>query len=231
MTERYAIYAVPPADQPLWRMASAWLGRDPESGTESLPDLPPWLAHARWREITGDARHYGFHGTLKPPMALASGATPDGLDAALSLFAADVPPLPPLALQVSTIGGFVALLPREASAALNRLAGLAVEQFDKFRAPATAAELAHRRRAPLSARQEANLIRWGYPYLFDDYRFHMTLTGYLPETERGPVEAYLSDLLAPALAHPMPLTLALFVQNTRQTPFRLVRRLPLGAPS
>jgi len=231
MTERYAIYAVPPADQPLWRMASAWLGRDAESETESLPDLPPWLARPRWREITGDARHYGFHGTLKPPMALAGGRTPDGLVAALSLFAAESPPLPPLALQVSTIGGFVALLPRAPSAALNRLADLAVERFDQFRAPATEAELARRRQVPLSARQEANLTRWGYPYLFDDYRFHMTLTGRLPETERGPVGAYLSDLLAPALAHTVALTLALFVQDRRETPFRLVRRFRLGAPS
>jgi len=231
MNVRYAIYAVPPADQPLWRMASTWLGRDPETGSEMLPDLPLWLARTRWREITGDARHYGFHGTLKPPMALASGRTPDGLDAALSLFASEFPALPPLGLRVATIGGFLALVPREPSAALKRLADLAVERFDRFRAPSAEADLTRRRQVPLSTRQEENLTRWGYPYVFDEYRFHMTLTSRLPDTERGRVAAYLSDLLAPALAHPIPMTIALFAQDQRETPFRLVRRIRLGAAS
>jgi putative phosphonate metabolism protein len=231
MNVRYAIYAVPPVDQPLWRMASTWLGRDPESGTEVLPDLPLWLGRERWREITGDARHYGFHGTLKPPMALANGRTPDGLDAALSLFASESAALPPLTLQVAAIGGFLALVPREASPALKRLADLAVERFDRFRAPPSEADLARRRQVPLSTRQEENLSRWGYPYVFDEYRFHMTLTSRLPDAERARVAAHLSDFLAPALALPVTLTMALFSQERREAPFRLVRRLRLGAKS
>jgi hypothetical protein len=31
--------------------------------------------------------------------------------------------------------------------------------------------------AGLNQSQVANLDRWGYPYLFADFRFHMTLTG------------------------------------------------------
>ncbi len=231
MSVRYAIYAVPPADQPLWRMASTWLGRDPETGAEAVPDLPLWLARERWREITGDARHYGFHGTLKPPMALAGGRTPDGLDAALSLFASEFATLPPVGLQVAAIGGFLALVPREPSAALKRLADLAVERFDRFRASPTEAEFARRRQVPLSTRQEENLARWGYPYVFDEYRFHMTLTTRLPDTERVRVQAYLADLLAPALVDATPLTMALFTQDRREAPFRLVRRFRLGAAS
>jgi putative phosphonate metabolism protein len=229
MNVRYAIYAVPPVDQPLWRMASTWLGRDPQAGGESLPNLPLWLTRERWREITKDARHYGFHGTLKPPMALAGGRTPDGLDAALSLFASDFAALPPLGLQVATIGGFLALVPREPSAALKRLADLAVERFDRFRAPSTEEELARRRQVPLSTRQEEYLARWGYPYVFDEYRFHMTLTSRLPDAERVRVAAHLSDFLAPALVQPTLLTMALFVQDRPETPFRLVRRFRLGA--
>jgi putative phosphonate metabolism protein len=231
MSVRYAIYAVPPAEHPLWRTASTWLGREPESGVEALPDLPLWLGRDRWREITREPRHYGFHGTLKPPMALAGGRTSDGLAAALSLFASEFNALPPLALQVATIGGFLALVPREPSAPLKRLADLAVERFDRFRAPSTPEELARRRQVPLSTRQEEYLARWGYPYVFDEYRFHMTLTSRLPDAERVRVASYLVDLLAPALAQPVSLTLALFAQNDRETPFQLVRRLRLGAAS
>jgi putative phosphonate metabolism protein len=228
MNVRYAIYAVPPVDQPLWRMASTWLGRDPLAGIEAVPDLPLWLARERWREITKDARHYGFHGTLKPPMTLAGGRTRDALDAALSQFASDFAALPPLGLQVATIGGFLALVPREPSAALKRLADLAVERFDRFRAPSTEDELTRRRQQPLSTRQEEYLARWGYPYVFDEYRFHMTLTSRLPDAERTRVAAHLSDYLAPALAQPTPLTMALFVQDHQETPFRLARRFRLG---
>jgi putative phosphonate metabolism protein len=229
MNVRYAIYAVPPVDQPLWRMASTWLGRDPQAGSEAMPDLPLWLARERWREITKDARHYGFHGTLKPPMALAGGRTRDGLEAALSQFASDFAALPPLGLQVATIGGFLALVPREPPAALKRLADLAVERFDRFRAPSTEDELARRRQEPLSTRQEEYLTRWGYPYVFDEYRFHMTLTSRLPDAERVRVAAHLSDFLAPALVQPTLLTMALFVQDRPETPFRLARRFRLGA--
>ena len=228
LSVRYAIYAVPPADRPLWRLASTWLGRDPDTGTEAPPELPLWLARDRWRDLTRDARHYGFHGTLKPPMTLAGGRTPDGLDAALSQFASEQAALPPLALQVATLGGFLALVPREPSAALKRLADLAVERFDRFRAPSTETELARRRQVPLSTRQEEYLSRWGYPYVFDEYRFHMTLTARLPDTDRPRIAAYLADLLAPALAQPTALNMALFVQDGRETPFRLARRFRLG---
>ena len=231
MTVRYAIYAVPPADSPLWRMACTWLGRDPETGAEALPALPLWLARERWRQVTQEPRLYGFHGTLKPPMSLASGRTIDGLAAALSQFASETPALPPLALHVAAIGGFLALVPREPSVPLKRLADLAVERFDRFRAPPTPAELARRRQVPLSTRQEEYLSRWGYPYVFDEYRFHMTLTGRLPDPERPRVAALLTELLAPALAQPIALTMALFAQTDRELPFSLARRLRLGAAS
>jgi len=229
MSVRYAIYAVTPAEQPLWRLASTWLGRDTESGAEGTPVLPRWLAAERWREITADARHYGFHGTLKPPMALAGGRTQEGLDAALALFASEQPALPPLMLQVATLAGFLALVPRDPAPALVKLAGLAVERFDRFRAPATPAEVAKRRQVPLSTRQEEYLARWGYPYVFDEYRFHMTLTSRLPDAERVRVSSYLTDLLAPALFQPVQLSVALFAQDSREAPFHRVRRLRLGA--
>ncbi len=212
-------------------MAASWLGRDPESGIEAVPDLPLWLPRERWRDITRDARHYGFHGTLKPPMVLADGRTVDGLDAALAQFASEISGLPPLPLQVAAIGGFLALLPREPAPALKRLADLAVERFDRFRAPSTPAELARRRQVPLSTRQEEYLSRWGYPYVFDEYRFHMTLTSRLPDAERPRIAAYLADLLAPALEQPVPLTMALFTQAQAEAPFQLTRRLRLKAAS
>ena len=48
-----------------------------------------------------------------------------------------------------------------------------------FARPPGAAELERRRKAGLSAAQEKMLLRWGYPYVLDEFRFHLTLTGRL----------------------------------------------------
>jgi hypothetical protein len=49
----------------------------------------------------------------------------------------------------------------------------------------SAAERARRVAAGLNQSMIGNLDRWGYPYLFADFRFHMTLTGPLPDPGRA----------------------------------------------
>jgi hypothetical protein len=45
-------------------------------------------------------------------------------------------------------------------------------------APLSSDELARRRRkGALSIQEDALLVRWGYPYVLDRYRFHLSLTG------------------------------------------------------
>ena len=78
------------------------------------------------------------------------------------------------------------------------LAQACVETFEPFRAPLAEEELARRRAVPLSARQEANLERWGYPYVAEDFRFHMTLTARLFGAELSAVEAALAPAVAEA---------------------------------
>src|SRR3546814_16854276 len=68
-----------------------------------------------------------------------------------------------------------------------------VRAFDRFRAPPSETALARRRAAGLSARQEANLQAWGYPYVMEDFRLHFTLTGRItdpaqPDILRRPLE-------------------------------------------
>jgi putative phosphonate metabolism protein len=222
-TPRYALYAAPAADHPLWIAAASWLGRNPEADTAWQPGRPDWLAVERWQEITADPRLYGFHGTLKPPFALAADASPAALTDALKHFAASVE-LPPVPLTVAALSGFLAVVPARPVPALTALADRCVEAFDRFRAPPDQAELARRRQSGLSATQEQHLLRWGYPYVFDQFRYHMTLTGRLREPERSQLQAWLAEHLAPTLAAPVPLQLALFAQADRGQPFRLLHR-------
>lgn len=231
-TGRWAVYYAPPADHPLWHLGTSWLGRDPETGRPLVRPacgLDPGSVAA----LTGSPARYGFHATLKPPFALAAGRSPDDLSAAVAALAArhapfDAPPVRP-----ATIGGFRALVLSAACPAMDALAAGCVRELDGFRAPPPEEETARRRAAGLTRRQEELLQRWGYPYVMEEFRFHMTLTDSLTDVLAGPgtaaVDAVLDDLFGPLAGLPLPVRdIALFHQGDRSGPFRLVARFPLN---
>lgn len=226
---RYAIYFAPTPDEPLARFARGWLGRDPESGEMYRQPVIPDISAKRLDEITADPRHYGFHGTLKAPFPLVSGKTEDDLVAAVSVFAAGWRAFRLDGLTLKAIGRFLALVPSEASPALEDLAADCVRTFDRFRALASAEELTRRRAAGLSPRQDEYLMRWGYPYVLEEFRFHLTLTGSLDELEHSVVKRKLEELTASFCAVPLVIRdLAIFTQDDRAAPFRVLARLPLA---
>ena len=124
-------------------------------------------------------RRYGFHATLKPPFRLAEGADAAGLDAAAARGGGGFAPFA-LRLRLGWLGGFLALVPEAAPPELAALAAACVTRARRLPGAAGAAELARRRAAGLDAVEAENLRRWGYPYVLDRFRFHMTLTGPVP---------------------------------------------------
>ena len=177
-------------------------------------------------EVTADARVYGFHATLKPPMRLTQGwaafiADVEALADRLAPF--DLP-----ALQVADLSGFLALRETAPCPALHALADACVEALDPHRAPHTPAELARRRRGGLSDREEALLTRWGYPAVFETWRFHMTLTRRLSDAERPAWREAAEAHLAPASAVQRRVEdICVFTQPAPNAPFRLARRVGL----
>lgn len=226
---RYAIYFAPPRAHPLWHAGCALLGRDPESGDgHPLPALAG-VNPARVGAITEEARRYGWHGTLKPPFALADGTTAAGLHDALTSFAASRTPFPMPRLVLAPLSGFLAVIPAEPSEALATLAADCVRAFDGFRKPPSDAELSRRRRAGLTEEEEQNLSRWGYPYVMDRFRFHMTLTCRLDEPERSVVATAMAPHLADALAVPLMVDgVALYAEPAPGAPFVLLTRYGFG---
>ncbi|MCS0502411.1 DUF1045 domain-containing protein [Ancylobacter mangrovi] len=226
---RYAVYYAPPAQSPLWRFGSSVLGYDAETGEEcALPALRRFDAE-RWREITSEPRRYGFHGTLKAPFRLADGRSESELEAACTRFAAARAPFACTGIQLAVLGRFLALRTVTPCAALDRLAAGAVTAFDDFRAPMSEAEREKRLRAPLTPRQQDQLARWGYPYVLDDFRFHMTLTGGLDEEERGLAEAELAAHLAGSGADGPLIVSEVALYKQENGPFRLIGRYPFGS--
>ena len=58
------------------------------------------------------------------------------------------------------------------------------QPFDSFRAPLSAGDRERRVSAGLTPLQMELLDRWGYPYVLDQFQFHMTLAGPAPEEQR-----------------------------------------------
>ena len=220
---RIALYYAPETDDPLHQCASAWLGRDAVSGAE-VPQ--PAIAGVDIAEVTADARGYGFHATLKPPFRVQG-----DIQAALATagkFAARTAPftLPPL--QITDLDGFLALRESAPCPALHALADGAVTALDAHRAPATEAEIARRKPEKLSPRQREYLAAWGYPYVFAEWRFHMTLTRRLTPAEKAIILPAVTEALgdAPAIAR-MVTDICIFAQAAPGAPFTILERLKL----
>ena len=190
MDARYAIYFVPPQESELYRFGASVLGTD--CYTDEVVAFPA-SAGSGWAEATREPRRYGFHATLKAPFRLARGTTESDLIAVVRAFAQRQPPVDAGVLQVTELGSFIALVPDRPWAVLNQLAAACVREFDRFRAPMTTEERDRRLLAPLSARQIGQVDAWGYPFVFDDFRFHMTLTGPMPDGARKAALDWLSS--------------------------------------
>ena len=227
---RYAIYYAAVPGSELDRFGSnllgydAWRGEDlpfPDGVAERIPD---------WRDLTQDPRKYGFHATLKAPLALAEDKTEAELVTACAAFADTPRSIPIIKPVVNSISGFIAVIPAERSVELERLAGDCVSAFDGFRAPLTPEDRARRNPSRLTPRQRDYLDRWGYPYVMEEFRFHMTLTGRLDDTRREPILAMLRDRFAAiGLARLAIDAIALFRQNNANSRFRILDHWKLRA--
>lgn len=207
---RYAIYWAPSADHPVARMAAEWFA------------APEAQAH------TEDPRRYGLHATLKPPFRPA--VPLDRLVERFDGFCSGRRPflLPPLRL--AAIGRFLALVPAQRSPELHALADACVTELDDLRLPADEAEIAKRRGAGLPPRQDEYLLRWGYPYVLEEFRFHVTLTGRLSDADRAWIEPRLAEAARAFGEDPVPVEeLCLFEEPALGAPFREIRRTRLGA--
>lgn len=233
---RYAIYFAPDTASPLWRFGSGVLGYDAATGAAIPPLLPPGYGAESWAAATADPRKYGFHATLKAPFELAQGRTEGELTSAMETFARTREAVPLGRCRVGTIpssenGGFVAMMPDEPPAGLATLERAIVTELDPFRAPLTEADRARRRPERLSERQRDHLDRYGYPYIFEEFRFHMTLTGRL-DAPKPVADALQAMADAGGVAKMLVLDrLALFRQDDGGSRFRIMSTVMLAGPA
>ena len=226
---RVAVYFAPSPDTVLWQAGSQWLGRCASTGAVfDMPEVPGVSTQLR-RELTAEPRRYGFHATLKPPFRLQHGLGLDGVLQEIHRLCNDIEPftLPPL--RVAMLGDFLALRPEGDNRLADAVAAGCVTSLQPLAAPLYADELARRRRHPLTPEQDSLLQRWGYPWVLDQYRFHLSLTSSLSTYSEAQRAALLQA--AEAVFHPLPAcrfdSIAVFVEPRAGDDFVLTDRLEL----
>ncbi|MBU3028704.1 DUF1045 domain-containing protein [Paracoccus marinaquae] len=218
---RYAIYYT--ATGPLAEFGAVWLGWD--IARSRAFEVRP----ARIEALTRSPRRYGFHATLKPPFRLAPDSSEAALLADLRDLAAALEPVSLQGgLQLALLDGFPALVPSAPAPGLHDLAARIVRDLDQHRAPPTPEERARRAPERLTAAQRALLDRWGYPWVMDQFRFHMTLGDRMTAPEAEILLATLAPELAPLLPDPHPVDAITLAGEDEAGSFHQIARVPLG---
>jgi hypothetical protein len=222
---RYAIYYAPEPGSPLHAFGQSWFSEDP-SNASIVTALNP----ERIKMLSENSRRYGFHGTLKPPFGLNPASNLDALLDAAHVFAKMVAPVEIPPLELAIIGKFIALTPVTQSAALEKLSAACVRAFEAFRVPLTAEQLDSYKQNKLTVHQEQMLEHWGYPYVMEEFRFHISVTDRIEDAqEREEVIDALKKLAMPVLGRPTRLReLTVFSQKAINEPMIPIERIPFG---
>ncbi len=222
---RYAIYYAPEPGSPLDSFGRNWFDSSNSGNVGSTK-----LSAKRVGELSESSRRYGFHGTLKPPFGLNPATTLESLLNAARVFARTLSPVEIPPLELAIIGKFIALTPMTQSAALEKLSAACVRAFEAFRVPLTDEQLENYKLNRLTVHQEQMLEHWGYPYVMEEFRFHISVTDRIDDSkERYDVVEALESLAAPVLGKPTVIReLTVFGQDDIDAPMSAIERIPFG---
>jgi hypothetical protein len=212
---RYAVYFCPAAGSGLDAFGREWLA------TTAVPGIEP----ARLGALLVDVRRYGWHATLSAPFALADGQHYEDLRRNVAGIAAHALPFE-LPLGLDQLAGFLALRPSGDEAAINALAACCVRDLHALRAPLSDAAQ-QRRAAGLDDVERCLLHQFGYPYVLERYRFHMTLSARTTQAEERALYAWLSPKLA-TLPPAQIDALTICGESEPGKDFEQLERIPLG---
>lgn len=228
---RCAVYFVPEVHSDWWLAGSRWLGRCAASGVTYPPPVIDGLEATAFEACTADPRRYGWHATLKAPFRLAAGQSLLTVQSALRDLAQRMPAFDMPPLHVTRMGSFLALVPQGDLSQIQATAAACVTELHPLALALSEADLARRRKAPLTPEQDRLLLAWGYPWVLDEFRFHMSLTGPLnalfPDAQKAVQAAattHFEGLPTCRFGH-----LALFVEPQAGADFELVDTMALSA--
>ncbi len=222
---RFALYYSPNQDSRFHVSGATWLGRDAFTGSSLMQPGNGLLA-----DKTQTPARYGFHATLKAPFQLHQYSSYDELEDTAGILAETLGGVTINKLVLREIDGFLALVPDIQEDALSHLANVCVTALDPLRKPADQAEKERRKSQGLTPRQIEHLETWGYPYVFEEFRFHITLTERLTAEAMPDVRALAADHFAEFIGRPLDIScVTIFEETAPSSPFIIKKQFPLRA--
>tara|TARA_R110002126_G_scaffold196969_8_gene344892 strand:- start:1536 stop:2243 length:708 start_codon:yes stop_codon:yes gene_type:complete len=229
--KRVAFFFAPVSQSPLATFGAHWLGWDAQAG-KSVPHLDVLMVdksglNIAISDIVATPSKYGFHGTLKAPFRLANGKSINELCDAGHKFGKQIPKFTLETMHLAQLGSFIAITQAVPSAELNQLASKIVRNFDSFRAPLTEQDIAKRRQQKLTARQDELMLKWGYPFIFEAFKFHLTLSGKLEPDQMASTLNVLKEHLTEILKDPIEVNDICLFGERSDGRFEIIERFPL----
>ncbi len=193
--KRYAIYYVPSENSELDLFGKCWLGWDPYKGEETTKsDLSKLPSFKKFSSLVLTPKQYGFHGTIKAPFKLKNEYTYNDLENKVREISKQIHSFYFDQLIIEKLGNFIGLIPTN-NLKVNAVSNKFVEELDYLRDELSESEIKKRKPHKLTSNQKQMLFKWGYPYVFDEFKFHLTLTSKLNVVEIDDVFRSLQNIL------------------------------------
>ena len=227
-TQRFAIYFAPEIDSNLHSIGSQWLGRDSSSGKSIKQPNIKGISSSYLYSVTKTPRRYGFHATLKAPFRLNKEFTFKDLCSQIQQLST-LSKTFSINLKVRKLRNFIALVMDPNEQKMQNLASKLVRNLDQFRAPLHQEEIDKRRMSTLTASEDENLLNWGYPYVYNDFCFHITLTEKIQcRSDRESMVSAASSHFSESLKNTIKVSsVSLFVQESSEADFLQIQQFAL----
>jgi hypothetical protein len=229
---RHAAYFAPALNSQAWDLGSQWLGRCASNSTHLEQPRFENISSELFDQLTYTPRLYGWHATLKAPFELNTNTRLEELRTAFKQLAHNTEGTFHLPLKLIELGDFLALVPSQPSTELQKFAAMCVQELHSFALPLSESELQRRTGAGLTARQKELLNEWGYPFVMDQFQFHLTLSGSLKHVDhqvKENLKTAAQSWFAPLLENGLLIdSVSWFTQDKKNGDFRWVERFEFG---
>ena len=180
--KRVAIYFLPKKNSSLENFGKNLLGRDINKKKKiSLTRRQKYFINRGFtffdelKDYCEQPAKYGFHATLKAPFRLKRNVKTKNFYDVISHIAAQHSRFKIKGLKIVYNKKFTFITSRKPNKSLINLENDLVKHLDTFRAELNKTEIKKRIPDSLTFKQNKYLKEWGYPFVFDQFKFHMTL--------------------------------------------------------
>jgi len=223
---RYALSFTPSPSSLLWETGSKWIGLDSYFGKFLEQPCISGIESDRLWELTSSARYFGLQAIIKFPFRLASATTVEKLYDLLGSYAAQQQSVALTGLELQNSNDCFFLQSQTVPIQLLHIASGAVKMLNQVRAPLNPSECARLKAEFLTTQEKRNVQIWGYPYVFDQYKFQIRVTSRITKmVEKEMMYSALNRFFAPVCAEPLLIdALSLYVENGAGSPLRFLHR-------